>query len=42
MSQIFELVIFTAADPQYADPILDAIDKYGLIGKRLYRDVSPL
>lgn len=38
MSQEYELVIFTAAVKEYADSILDSIDKKGLISHRLYRE----
>ncbi|KAH3745648.1 NLI interacting factor [Pelomyxa schiedti] len=34
----FELVVFTASIPQYADAILDFIDKEKTISSRLYRD----
>jgi RNA polymerase II subunit A small phosphatase-like protein len=37
-SQSFELVLFTAAEKVYADPITSAIDPKGLITHRLYRD----
>ena len=37
MSKYFELVIFTAAVKEYADSILDSIDKKGLLSYRLYR-----
>ena len=38
MNKYFELVIFTAAVKDYADWILDDLDKGGLIAARLYRD----
>ena len=38
MSQEYELVIFTAAVKEYADSILDSIDKKGLLSHRLYRE----
>jgi RNA polymerase II subunit A small phosphatase-like protein len=38
-SEHFEVIVFTAAHPIYARPVLDIIDKHGtLIKKRLYRD----
>jgi TFIIF-interacting CTD phosphatase-like protein len=37
MSQYFEIVIFTAAVKDYADQILDTIDKKNWITHRLYR-----
>ena len=38
MSKIYELIIFTAATKEYADPILDLIDKNKIFfDKRLYR-----
>ena len=37
MSQHFELVIFTAADQQYADMVLEIIDPHKIISHRLYR-----
>ena len=38
MAQHFEVVIFTAAMQDYADYILDDMDRYGWISHRLYRD----
>ena len=38
MSQHFEVVIFTAAVQDYADFILDKLDKGGWISHRLYRE----
>ena len=38
MSQMFEIVVFTAAEQQYADEVLDRLDPTGrLISHRLYR-----
>ena len=37
MSQHFELVIFTAAQQDYADWIIDRLDPKGVISHRLYR-----
>ena len=37
MSQFYEIVIFTAADQQYADEILDKLDVNRRISHRLYR-----
>jgi len=34
----FEVVIFTASLPLYADPLLDKLDKHKVIVKRLYRE----
>lgn len=42
MSQYFEIVIFTAAVKDYADQILDTIDKKGWITHRLYREHTRL
>lgn len=39
LSQIYEIIVFTAGVKEYADPILDKIDPEGtLFRKRLYRD----
>merc|ERR1712137_335024 len=38
MSQYFELVVFTASVPKYADPVLDFLDPNNLIKHRLYRN----
>ena len=39
LSQIYEIIVFTAGVKEYADPILDQIDKDGtLFKKRMYRD----
>lgn len=38
MSEIFEIFIFTASNPEYANPILNFLDPDNLyIKKRLYR-----
>lgn len=37
MSKYYELVVFTAADQQYADWVLDRLDTEKLISHRLYR-----
>ncbi len=37
LSQLYEIVIFTAAMPDYADWILNQIDEMGYISHRLYR-----
>ncbi len=37
MNKIFELVVFTAGTQEYADPILNIIDKKNFFDKRLYR-----
>ena len=37
MSEIYELVVFTAGTQEYADAILDIIDESKLISHRLYR-----
>ena len=38
MSEIFGIFIFTASNPEYANPILDFLDPNNLyIKKRLYR-----
>jgi len=38
IARFFEVVLFTAAEKVYADPITDAIDTKGLITHRLYRE----
>ncbi len=38
MSKIYELVIFTASQKQYADKIIDKIDPRNRISHRLYRE----
>jgi len=42
MSKHYELVIFTASVKQYADTILDIIDKDNCISHRLYRQHTRL
>ena len=37
MSQLYELVVFTAGEQDYADEILDTLDPEGYISHRLYR-----
>ena len=38
LSKIYEIIIFTASNFEYADPILDILDPNNLyITKRLYR-----
>ena len=37
MSKLYELIIFTASVPQYANPLLDILDKKKYIIHRLYR-----
>ena len=37
MAEIYEVVIFTAAMPDYADWILDNVDRNNKISYRLYR-----
>jgi CTD small phosphatase-like protein 2 len=38
MSRMYELVLFTASQKQYADKIIDQIDPKHRISHRLYRD----
>lgn len=38
MAGHFEIIIFTAAQKEYADWILDKIDQHGVIAHRLYRE----
>ncbi|KAH7297588.1 hypothetical protein KP509_25G002700 [Ceratopteris richardii] len=38
MAALFEVVVFTAGLKQYADAVLDSIDKEGCIKHRLYRE----
>ena len=37
MSKVYELVVFTASISLYADPLLDLLDKEGVIAARLFR-----
>ena len=37
LSKYFKIVVYTAANKQYADLILNVIDPLGLISQRLYR-----
>jgi len=37
LASMFEIVVFTAAEQDYADAILDVLDTEKLISKRLYR-----
>ncbi|KAJ3087842.1 hypothetical protein HK100_008223 [Physocladia obscura] len=34
----FEIVVFTASLSKYADPVLDQLDKYGVVKHRLFRE----
>jgi carboxy-terminal domain RNA polymerase II polypeptide A small phosphatase len=34
----FEVVVFTASLAKYADPVLDALDKYKVVKHRLFRE----
>jgi len=36
-AKMYELVIFTASLPEYANPVIDTLDKNGLIKHRLFR-----
>lgn len=38
MSAHFEIVVFTASLPRYADPLLDLLDEQGTVTHRLFRD----
>lgn len=38
MSQLFEVVIFTASIPKYANAIMDILDPTGYCSSRLYRN----
>jgi RNA polymerase II subunit A small phosphatase-like protein len=38
LAETYELVIFTASLPIYANPLLDVLDPYGYIDYRLFRD----
>lgn len=38
LSEIAEIIVFTAGYPGYADPVLDHIDTNKVISHRLYRD----
>ena len=38
LSKHFEIIVFTAGNKCYADPILDHIDPTGVISHRLYRE----
>ena len=37
LSKYYEIVVFTAAEQDYADDVIDQLDKQGLIKHRLYR-----
>lgn len=37
VSDLFEVVIYTASMKEYADPLLDIIDPHGFITKRFFR-----
>ncbi|RKO97858.1 hypothetical protein CXG81DRAFT_15550 [Caulochytrium protostelioides] len=34
----FEIVVFTASVAKYADPVLDMLDRYGVVHHRLFRE----
>ncbi|KAJ7936456.1 HAD-like domain-containing protein [Mycena leptocephala] len=38
MSEIYELVVFTASSKEYAEPLLDKLDKDKLVSHRLFRE----
>lgn len=38
MSEIYEIVVFTASLAKYADPVLDILDKYKVVNHRLFRE----
>ncbi|KAL0247954.1 hypothetical protein GEMRC1_003193 [Eukaryota sp. GEM-RC1] len=38
MSQLFEIVVFTAASASYADPLISILDRHRCVSHRLYRD----
>jgi carboxy-terminal domain RNA polymerase II polypeptide A small phosphatase len=38
MEKVYELVIFTASIPKYADPLMDILDKKKLCSYRLFRE----
>mmetsp|Transcript_89184 Transcript_89184/g.237029 ORF Transcript_89184/g.237029 Transcript_89184/m.237029 type:complete len:329 (-) Transcript_89184:155-1141(-) len=38
MSQLYEVVVYTASMPQYANKLLDQLDKGGAVSRRLFRD----
>ena len=38
LSNIFEIITFTASLSQYADPLLDKLDKYHIVSHRLFRE----
>lgn len=38
LSKLFQIIVFTASTQEYADPILNYLDKdYNVITKRFYR-----
>ena len=37
LCSLYEIVIFTAADQEYADEVIDRLDKHKCISYRLYR-----
>ena len=38
LSNIFEIITFTASLPQYAGPLLDKLDKFHIVNHRLFRE----
>jgi len=38
MAQVYELVVFTASISEYASPVIDQLDKIGIVAGRLYRE----
>ena len=38
LSNIFEIITFTASLSQYADPLLDSLDKFHVVSHRLFRE----
>ena len=42
MNKYYDIVIYTASLKEYADPILNFIDKHKVIKRRYYRNVNLL
>lgn len=38
MGELFEVVIFTASLAKYADPVINMLDRYGVVRHRLFRE----
>ena len=38
MSKLFNIIVFTASIPEYANPLLDRLDRHKVICNRLFRE----